>query len=133
MISACTINVIPKFSIYQESNCNQYQTQLRANVTTDIHSLSNVSIYENNISIVTNIAIGIMYISYETKDWVGQLRSQSKYLCIAISTKSNHTIDIRTSNEYTNVCECYTIMFKHTTCSSKPKIMFSPIKRLTKV
>jgi hypothetical protein len=72
MISACAINVIATFLIYQESNWNQYPTQLCVNVTTDIHSLTNVSIYENDISIVTKIAIGIilkdMYISYETKD-----------------------------------------------------------------
>jgi hypothetical protein len=39
---------------------NQYQTQLCANVTTDIHSLTNVSIYVTNIPIVTKIAIGII-------------------------------------------------------------------------
>ena len=50
------MNVISKFLIYQQSN----QTRLCANVTTDVHSLTNVSIYENNISTVTKIAIGII-------------------------------------------------------------------------
>ena len=139
MISACAINVIPKFLIYQQSNCNQYQTQLCANVTTDIHSLTNVSIYVTSIPIVRTVAIGIILKDMHeyprilwTIVWVGPIRNQSQLMHCKIRKIHLHNRSKNVKWVYQCVRVLYHIV-QTPTCSSETTIMVSPIKRLIKV